>query len=58
MGLINKKREDTFLSTIAMSVLVTNIFGTFKFAVDEYEADAKSGSSKSTKQACKLGRNP
>ena len=37
MGIINKKREDTSLSTIAMSVLVTNIFGTFKLAVEEYE---------------------
>ena len=37
MGVINKKREDTSLSTIAMSVLVTNIFGTFKLAVEEYE---------------------
>ena len=37
MGTINKKREDTSLSTIAMSVLVTNIFGTFKFAVEEHE---------------------
>ena len=39
MGMINKKREDTSLSTIAMSVLVTNIFGTFKLAVEEYEND-------------------
>ena len=39
MGVINKKREDTSLSTIAMSVLVTNIFGTFKLAVEEYEND-------------------
>ena len=37
LGLINRKREDTSLSTIAMSVLVTNIFGTFKIAVQEYE---------------------
>ena len=40
LGLINKKREDTSLSTIAMSVLVTNIFGSFKGAVDEHEAEA------------------
>ena len=33
MGLITKKREDTSLSTIAMSVLVTNIFGSFQEAV-------------------------
>lgn len=37
MGLITKKREDTSLSTIAMSVLVTNIFGSFKFALKELE---------------------
>ena len=40
MGLINKKREDTSLSTIAMSVLVTNIFGSFRLAVEEYEVNA------------------
>ena len=38
LGLINRKREDTSLSTIAMSILVTNIFGTFKAAVQEYES--------------------
>ena len=37
MGRIARKREDTSLSTIAMSVLVTNIFGTFKLAVEEFE---------------------
>ena len=37
LGLINRKREDTSLSTIAMSVLVTNVFGTFKHAVEELE---------------------
>ena len=58
MGLINKKREDTSLSTIAMSVLVTNLFGTFKSAVEEYEADAKLGSSKLVNRACKPGLNP
>lgn len=40
LGLINRKREDTSLSTIAMSVLVTNIFGTFKHAVEELETNA------------------
>ena len=39
LGLINRKTMDTSLSTIAMSVLVTNIFGTFKHAVEELEAD-------------------
>jgi len=37
LGLITKKREDTSLSTIAMAILVTNIFGSFKCAIDEYE---------------------
>ena len=37
MGRIARKREDTSLSTIAMSVLVTNIFGTFKLVVEEFE---------------------
>ena len=37
LGIISRKREDTSLSTIAMAVLVTNIFGSFKSAVDEYE---------------------
>ena len=37
MGLITKKREDTSLFTIAMSVLVTNIFGSFKLALKELE---------------------
>jgi len=36
MGVINRKREDTSLMTIAMSVLVTNIFGTFQSAIDAY----------------------
>ena len=44
LGLITKKREDTSLSTIAMSVLVTNIFGSFKCAVDEYEAKVSKSS--------------
>ena len=38
MGLINKRRKDTSMSTIAMSVLVTNIFGSFKNAVEEFES--------------------
>ena len=38
MGLITKKREDTSLMTIALSVLVTNIFGSFKLAVEEQES--------------------
>ena len=37
MGLITKKREDTSLTTIALSVLATNIFGSFKLAVEELE---------------------
>ncbi len=40
MGLITKKREDTSLMTIAFSVLVTNIFGSFKFAVEEQEFES------------------
>ena len=40
MGLITKKREDTSLTTIALSVLVTNIFGSFKLAVEEMESDS------------------
>lgn len=40
MGLITKKREDTSLITIAFSVLVTNIFGSFKLAVEESETEA------------------
>ena len=40
MGLITKKREDTSLTTIAFSVLVTNIFGSFKLAVEESETEA------------------
>ena len=45
MGLITKKRKDTSLSTIAMSVLVTNIFGSFKSAVAAYEANTNSSTS-------------
>lgn len=40
MGLITKKGEDTSLTTIAFSVLVTNIFGSFKLAVEELESDS------------------
>ena len=38
LGLINRKRKDTSLSTIALSILITNIFGTFNHAVDELES--------------------
>ena len=44
LGLITKKREDTSLSTIAMSILVTNIFGSFKLAVEELEKENGSSS--------------
>ena len=37
MGMIKRKRQDTSLSTICMSVLVTNIFGSFQQAIEEYE---------------------
>ena len=50
MGVINKKRKDTSLSTIAMSVLVTNIFGTFKLAVEEYEIKNETSSQKQVKK--------
>lgn len=54
MGLINRKREDTSLSTIAMAVLVTNIFGSFSAAISEYEnhavLDGKADSPKAVKQ--------
>ena len=40
MGLITKKREDTSLTTIALSILVTNIFGSFKLAVEELKTDS------------------
>ena len=39
LGLTDRKREDTSLMTIALSVLVTNIFGTFKLAVEEIEKE-------------------
>ena len=51
MGVIKRKREDTSLSTIAMSILVTNIFGTFKLAVEEYENE--SSDSASNQKKCK-----
>lgn len=41
MGLIDRKREDTSLMTIALSVMVTNIFGTFKLAVEEIEKESE-----------------
>ncbi len=44
MAMIVRKREDTSLATIAMSVLVTNIFGTFKSAIDEFDATASKNS--------------
>ena len=44
MGLIMRKREDTSLTTIALSVLVTNIFGSFKSAVSEQEKLASEAS--------------
>ncbi len=40
MGLITKKRKDTSLTTIALSVLVTNIFGSFKLAVEKLKSDS------------------
>ena len=58
MGQINRKRKDTSLSTIAMSVLVTNIFGTFKSAVEEYEAEVASAPSKQKNLGRKLGLIP
>ena len=50
MGVINKKREDTSLSTIAMSVLVTNLFGTFILAVEEADANETASSSRQVKR--------
>ena len=35
-----RKRIDTSLMTIAFSVLVTNIFGSFKLAVEDLESDS------------------
>ena len=46
MGLINRKREDTSLTTIAMAVLVTNIFGSFKRAISETEMGGQGPSRK------------
>lgn len=51
MGLVNKKREDTSLSTVAMSVLVTSVFGSFKRAVEEYENQLPKTAEASSKQA-------
>ena len=50
MGVINKKREDTSLSTIAMSVLVTNLFGTFILAVEEADANEAESSLRQKKR--------
>ena len=58
MGQINRKRKDTSLSTIALSVLVTNIFGTFKSAVEEYEAEFAVTPSRRKNQTKKAGLNP
>ena len=58
MGQINRKRKDTSLSTIALSVLVTNIFGTFKSAVEEYEAECAVIPSRRKNQVKKVGLNP
>ena len=52
MGLIDRKREDTSLMTIALSVMVTNIFGTFKLAVEEIEKENKLLEKKKWNQAC------
>lgn len=41
LGLINRKRKDTSLTTIALAVLVTNVFGTFKNAVSGAKTDSK-----------------
>ena len=46
MGLINRKREETSLTTIAMAVLVTNIFGSFKRAISETEMGGQGPSRK------------
>ena len=50
MGLITKKRKDTSLSTIAMSVLVTNVFGSFKSAVVEHEERTNTSCSSSKRR--------
>ena len=41
LELITKKRQDTSLTTIALSVLVTNIFGSFKLAVKELDSTSQ-----------------
>ena len=41
MGVINKKREDTSLSSIAMSVMVANLFGSFRSAIEEYNTKSR-----------------
>lgn len=55
MGIINKKREDTSLSTIAMSVMVTNIFGSFKSAIEEYDLKSKRTSKRSRPVSIQAG---
>ena len=55
MGIIMRKREDTSLATIAMSVLVTNIFGSFSTAVAELEKHAATGSKPTRKSASSQG---
>ena len=56
MGLVMRKRKDTSLATIAMSILVTNIFGSFSIAVVELEKravlDDKTVSKPKTKSSC------
>ena len=51
MGLVNRKREDTSLSKVAMSVLVTNVFGSFKRAVEEHENQSPKTAAARLKQA-------
>ena len=36
-----RAHEDTSLSMIAMTILVTNIFGSFKLAVEELEKETE-----------------
>lgn len=55
MGLINRKREDTSLATVAMAVLVTNIYGSFSAAVSEYENHAGSERKTDSGKAVKPG---
>ena len=50
MGLIKRKRQDTSLSTICMSVLVTNIFGSFQQAIQECEESQEKQSKRRRKR--------